>query len=79
MIDLMQAFNLIFLIDKSTILKRNKLLLLLLLLFSLNIFINPEHACLGVSMDDSSNGRAAALYLADRVQIPALAPYEITL
>ena len=31
MIDLMHAFNLIFLIDKSTILKRNKLLLLLLL------------------------------------------------
>ena len=30
-------------------------------------------------MDDSSNGRAVALYPADRVQIPALAPYEITL
>ena len=40
MIDLMHAFSLIFLIDKSTVLKRNKLLLLLLLfdLFQ-NIFV----------------------------------------
>ena len=30
-------------------------------------------------MDDSSNGRAVALYRRTRVQIPAQAPYEITL
>ena len=30
-------------------------------------------------MDDSSNGRAFALYPADPVQIPAPAPYEFML